>query len=94
MGGGGVLWSGGARPYVAVLTSPCPRSDQPDRALSASPVHGEEEEEKGKDQPSRPPARRGRRRRRNPELDESQYETDYTTAVESSDERDQEQWAR
>lgn len=69
------------------------RGDQPDRALSASPVHGEEEEEKGKDQPSRPPARRGRRRRRNPELDESQYETDYTTAVESSDERDQEQWA-
>ncbi|KFO81624.1 Occludin, partial [Cuculus canorus] len=32
-------------------------------------------------------------RRRNPELDESQYETDYTTAVESSDERDQDQWA-
>ncbi|NXK18808.1 OCLN protein, partial [Arenaria interpres] len=33
------------------------------------------------------------RRRRNPELDESQYETDYTTAVESGDERDQDQWA-
>lgn len=77
----------------ADVPPPCPCSDQPDRALSASPAQ-EEEEEKGKDQPSRPSARRGRRRRRNPELDESQYETDYTTAVESGDERDQEQWAR
>lgn len=72
-----------------MLMSPCPRSDQPDRATSTSPV-----EEKGKEVPSKAPARRGRRRRRNPELDESQYETDYTTAVESSDERDQDQWAR
>lgn len=47
-----------------------------------------------REQPTKPPARRGRRRRRNPELDESQYETDYTTAVESGDERDQDQWAR
>ncbi|NWS78486.1 OCLN protein, partial [Crotophaga sulcirostris] len=62
------------------------RGDQPDRA--ASPV-----EERVREQPTKPPARRGRRRRRNPELDESQYETDYTTAVESSDERDQHQWA-
>lgn len=57
--------------------------------MSSSPV-----EEKVRDQPSKPSARRGRRRRRNPELDESQYETDYTTAVESGDERDQDQWAR
>ncbi|XP_048351672.1 occludin-like [Sphaerodactylus townsendi] len=49
-------------------------------------------EEKVRDTPSKPSARRGRRRRRNPELDESQYETDYTTAVESSDEQDQDEW--
>ncbi|NXL09087.1 OCLN protein, partial [Mesembrinibis cayennensis] len=64
------------------------QGDQPDRAVSPSPA-----EEKVREQPTRPPARRGRRRRRNPELDESQYETDYTTAVESGDERDQDQWA-
>ncbi|XP_062452472.1 occludin [Rhea pennata] len=63
--------------------------DQPDGALSASPGAGD----KGKEQPSKPAARRGRRRRRNPELDESQYETDYTTAVESGDERERDRWA-
>nr|XP_033812054.1 occludin-like [Geotrypetes seraphini] len=42
--------------------------------------------------PSKTTARRGRRRRRNPELDESQYETDYTTAVESGDEQDHGKW--
>ncbi|XP_077777901.1 occludin-like isoform X2 [Podarcis muralis] len=41
---------------------------------------------------SKPSGRKGRRRRRNPELEESQYETDYTTAVESGDERDQDDW--
>lgn len=90
--GGGALPAGWGVPGASVRTvlmSPCPRSDQPDRATSTSPV-----EEKGKEVPSKAPARRGRRRRRNPELDESQYETDYTTAVESSDERDQDQWAR
>ncbi|NXX44527.1 OCLN protein, partial [Tricholaema leucomelas] len=64
------------------------RGDQAEQAASPSPA-----EEKPREQPSRAPARRGRRRRRNPELDESQYETDYTTAVESGDERDQHQWA-
>lgn len=90
--GGGALPAGWGVPGASVRTvlmSPCPRSDQPDRATSTSPV-----EEKGKEVPSKAPVRRGRRRRRNPELDESQYETDYTTAVESSDERDQDQWAR
>ncbi|NXM24123.1 OCLN protein, partial [Oxyruncus cristatus] len=53
-----------------------------------SPAQG-----KGREQPPKAPSRRGRRRRRNPELDESQYETDYTTAVESGDERDRDQWA-
>ncbi|KAM4709035.1 occludin-like isoform 1-T3 [Discoglossus pictus] len=42
------------------------------------------------EQTKRPPVRRGRRWRRNPELDE--YETDYTTAVESGDERDFGEW--
>ncbi|XP_025971783.1 occludin [Dromaius novaehollandiae] len=70
-------------------SSPDPEAgDQPDRALSASLA-----EEKGREQPSKPSARRGRRRRRNPELDESQYETDYTTAVESGDERERDRWA-
>ncbi|XP_065714436.1 occludin [Patagioenas fasciata] len=64
------------------------RGDQPDRGTSTSPV-----EEKMREHPPKPSTRRGRRRRRNPELDESQYETDYTTAVESGDERDQDQWA-
>ncbi|XP_069072742.1 occludin-like isoform X1 [Pleurodeles waltl] len=45
-----------------------------------------------KETPSRPAARRGRRKRRNPELDESQYETDYTTAMESGDDRDETEW--
>ncbi|NXT22531.1 OCLN protein, partial [Syrrhaptes paradoxus] len=63
------------------------QGDQPDRGASPSSA-----QEKARDPPSKPPARRGRRRRRNPELDESQYETDYTTAVESGDERDQDQW--
>ncbi|NXA42944.1 OCLN protein, partial [Eudromia elegans] len=77
------------------LTLPPPSSrstpgtaEQPEQALSTSPAA-----EKGREQPSKPAARRGRRRRRNPELDESQYETDYTTAVESGDERDQDRWA-
>ncbi|NXJ96449.1 OCLN protein, partial [Corythaixoides concolor] len=59
------------------------RGEQPERVVSPSPV---------REQPTKAPTRRGRRRRRNPELDESQYETDYTTAVESGDERDQDQW--
>uniref|UniRef100_A0A8D2LLU6 Occludin n=1 Tax=Varanus komodoensis TaxID=61221 RepID=A0A8D2LLU6_VARKO len=50
-------------------------------------------EQKARETPSKPSARRGRRRRRNPELEESQYETDYTTAMESSDEKDQDDWS-
>ncbi|XP_038596602.1 occludin-like isoform X3 [Tachyglossus aculeatus] len=39
------------------------------------------------------PTRRGRHRyRHHPDLDESQCETDFTTAVESSDERDRNEW--
>ncbi|KAM6466853.1 occludin-like isoform 2-T3 [Liasis olivaceus] len=65
-----------------------PSPDKRARTLSSSTW-----EEKTRGSPSKPPARRGRRgRRRNPELDESQYETDYTTAVESSDEQDADEW--
>ncbi|KAM9329675.1 occludin-like [Gastrophryne carolinensis] len=56
---------------------------------SSPPVSVSETQEQSR---SRPPARRGRRLRRNPELDESQFETDYTTAVESGDDRDLEEW--
>ncbi|XP_028907896.1 occludin-like [Ornithorhynchus anatinus] len=49
--------------------------------------------EEGKTAASHPPTRRGQHRhRRHPELDESQCETDFTTAVESNDERDQNEW--
>ncbi|XP_028817847.1 occludin isoform X2 [Denticeps clupeoides] len=40
----------------------------------------------------KPSARRGKRRRRNPELDESQYETEYTTGGETANEVDQDHW--
>ncbi|XP_048833277.1 occludin [Brienomyrus brachyistius] len=40
----------------------------------------------------RPAARRGKRCRRNPELDESQYETEYTTGGETGTELDQDHW--
>ncbi|XP_034281762.1 occludin-like [Pantherophis guttatus] len=43
--------------------------------------------------PRKPPTQRGRRgRQRNPDLEEPQYETDYTTAVDSSDEQEPEEW--
>ncbi|KAI4897170.1 hypothetical protein NFI96_015219 [Prochilodus magdalenae] len=40
----------------------------------------------------KPSANRGKRRRRNPELDESQYETEYTTGGETANELDQDYW--
>ncbi|CAB1332293.1 unnamed protein product [Coregonus sp. 'balchen'] len=40
----------------------------------------------------KPSANRGKRRRRNPELDESQYETEYTTGGETGNELDSQQW--
>uniref|UniRef100_A0A8B9LHD9 Occludin n=1 Tax=Astyanax mexicanus TaxID=7994 RepID=A0A8B9LHD9_ASTMX len=40
----------------------------------------------------KPSANRGKRRRRNPEMDESQYETEYTTGGETSNELDQDYW--
>lgn len=42
----------------------------------------------------KPSANRGKRRRRNPELDESQYETEYTTGGETGNELDGEEWER
>ena len=58
-------------------------SDQPSRGggVSSSPS----EEAAGVRKPS---ANRGKRRRRNPELDESQYETEYTTGGETGNELD------
>ncbi|XP_061456985.1 occludin-like isoform X2 [Rhineura floridana] len=71
-------------------TSPPPytSNDKPARTFSSSTL-----EENVKESPRKSSARKGRRRQRNPELEESQYETDYTTAVDSSDERDQEEWS-
>ncbi|XP_007574319.1 occludin [Poecilia formosa] len=40
----------------------------------------------------RPSANRGKRRRRNPDMDESQYETEYTTGGETGNELDMEEW--
>ncbi|XP_015262319.1 PREDICTED: occludin-like [Gekko japonicus] len=75
--------------YYATENSTPLRSsaDPPARTFSSSTL-----EEKARETPSKPSARRGRRRRRNPELEESQYETDYTTAMESSDEQDPDEW--
>lgn len=42
----------------------------------------------------KPSANRGKRRRRNPELDESQYETEYTTGGETGNELDGEEWEK
>ncbi|XP_057696984.1 occludin [Corythoichthys intestinalis] len=40
----------------------------------------------------KPSANRGKRRRRNPDVDESQYETEYTTGGETGNELDMEEW--
>ncbi|XP_053709616.1 occludin [Synchiropus splendidus] len=40
----------------------------------------------------KPSANRGKRRRRNPDFDESQYETEYTTGGETGNELDVEEW--
>ena len=42
----------------------------------------------------KPSANRGKRRRRNPELDESQYETEYTTGGETGNELDMDEWEK
>lgn len=62
------------------------RVNSPLTSSSQTSVREAQEQSRGR------PLRRGRRWRRNPELDESQYETDYTTAVESGDERDLDEW--
>lgn len=80
--------------FLACLCPPSspfqPPLDKRARTLSSSTW-----EEKTQEPPKKPPARRGRRsRKRSPELEESQYETDHTTAVESSDEQDADEWGR
>lgn len=62
-------------------------SDQPSRGEGASSSPSEEA-----GTVRRPSAWRGKRRRRNPELDESQYETEYTTGAETGPEVDKDQW--
>jgi len=42
----------------------------------------------------KPSANRGKRRRRNPDMDESQYETEYTTGGETGNELDGEEWEK
>ncbi|KAL0187038.1 hypothetical protein M9458_018708, partial [Cirrhinus mrigala] len=42
----------------------------------------------------KPSASRTKRRRRNPELDESQYETEYTTGGETANDFDEDLWTR
>ncbi|XP_029469606.1 occludin-like [Rhinatrema bivittatum] len=75
----------GSNSFYKHSSSPQPESDGPGRTFSSSTLEV-------KVSPSKPTVKRGRRRRRNPELDESQYETDYTTAVDSEDEQDQGEW--
>ncbi|KPP79212.1 occludin-like [Scleropages formosus] len=62
-------------------------TEQPTRTGGAS--SSPSEEAGGFRQPA---ARRGKRYRRNPELDESQYETEYTTGGETSTELDRDHW--
>ncbi|KAM4759359.1 LOW QUALITY PROTEIN: occludin-like [Cyanocitta cristata] len=99
-----------ASPALAPPYSPPSYSDPPQNGFGPPPTPGTRDggwksdpqedppsptEGKSRDPPTKPPARRGRRRRRHqPELEESQYETDYTTAVESGDELDRQQWHR
>ncbi|XP_078280025.1 uncharacterized protein LOC144607219 [Rhinoraja longicauda] len=67
--------------------SPYQPSSYPSRNYNSTP---------SEEVPSKPPAgrKKGKRRRGRPEVDESQYETDYTTGAESCDDMDEEQWER
>uniref|UniRef100_A0A4X2KVS8 Occludin n=1 Tax=Vombatus ursinus TaxID=29139 RepID=A0A4X2KVS8_VOMUR len=68
---------------------PTPSSPSPPPPTGPNPP-----EEKDKGPVSQPPARRGQRQRVGPTgLEEAQYETDYTTAAESSEERNPDDWA-
>lgn len=67
------------------------RSSRP----SDQPSHGEGTSSSPSEEAGgirRPSANRGKRRRRNPEMDESQYETEYTTGGETGNELDEEHW--
>uniref|UniRef100_H3CXU7 Occludin n=1 Tax=Tetraodon nigroviridis TaxID=99883 RepID=H3CXU7_TETNG len=62
--------------------------EKPDR--EAEKTSSSPSEEAGRAR--RPLAHRGKRRRRNPDWDESQYETEYTTGGETGNELDGEEW--
>lgn len=67
------------------------RMSRPSEALShGGRTSSSPSEETGA--PRKPSQNRGKRRRRNPELDESQYETEYTTGGETGNELDMEKW--
>ncbi|KAF7202620.1 occludin isoform X1 [Nothobranchius furzeri] len=67
-------------------------TSRPSEAFSHGRTSSSPSEEAGGGR--RPSANRGKRRRRNPELDESQYETEYTTGGETGNELDAEEWER
>ncbi|XP_068030034.1 occludin isoform X2 [Anomalospiza imberbis] len=94
----------GGTPGPAPPYSPPSYSDPPQKGWKSDPPEDPPsgpEEQDAAPPPTKPPARRGRRRgRRQPEREGSQcsqcsqYDTDPTTAAESGDERDREQWHR
>ncbi|XP_053855398.1 occludin [Vidua macroura] len=94
----------GGTPGPAPPYSPPSYSDPPQKGWKSDPPEDPPsgpEEQDAAPPPHKPPARRGRRRgRRQPEREGSQcsqcsqYDTEPTTAAESGDERDREQWHR
>ncbi|CAL9696453.1 unnamed protein product [Knipowitschia caucasica] len=56
--------------------------------------HGRISSSPSEETPRKPSANRGKRRRRNPDWDESQYETEYTTGGETGNELEKEGWDR
>ncbi|RMB89748.1 hypothetical protein DUI87_33763 [Hirundo rustica rustica] len=97
----------GETPGPAPPYSPPSYCDPPQNGWKSDPpedVPTPSEDQGRAHAPSKPPARRGRRGRRQPEPEDSQlssqysqcsqYDTDHTTAAESGDERDHEQWHR
>uniref|UniRef100_A0A8C6UY54 Occludin n=1 Tax=Neogobius melanostomus TaxID=47308 RepID=A0A8C6UY54_9GOBI len=81
----------------SVISYPAAKGDsmKGDVSRGTEPSHGRvsssPSEETGGRKPS---ANRGKRRRRNPDWEESQYETEYTTGGETGNELDVEEWDR
>ncbi|XP_064252275.1 occludin isoform X2 [Passer domesticus] len=87
----------GGTPGPAPPYSPPSYSDPPAKGWKSDPPSdppsGSEEPDAAQP-PPKPPARRGRRGRRQPEREGSAGDTDPTSAPESSDERERQQWLR